>query len=85
MSKPRIVVRADSIFQGPLLDTENASAVEFYDCNGDLVAIFGKILSDDFWGFSTVNDPDWEQVMARMGYASGTPTYEQAAARLVTL
>lgn len=85
MSKPRIVVRPNSIFKAPLLDTDEASAIEFYDCNGDLVAVFSKVLSDDYWAFSTAGDDDWAQVMARMGYSAGAPTYEQAASRLVTL
>jgi hypothetical protein len=66
MDKPKVIVRGD-VSQKVLLETEDAQAVEFYDCNGDLVAIFGKVFSNDFWSFSTKEDKDWDQVLSRMG------------------
>jgi hypothetical protein len=74
MAKPgtRVVVKGSNLFQLPLLDTDEARVVEFYDCHGDLVALFGKIFSDDFWAFSTKNDDDWNEVLMRNGYMGRT-------------
>ncbi len=66
MPRPRVVVRGD-IRQAPLLETEEAEFIEFYDCNNELVAVFGKVFTDDFWAFSTKEDSDWPQVLARVG------------------
>jgi hypothetical protein len=67
----RLVVKSDNIMQPPLLDTTEASVVEFYDGNGELVALFGKIFSPDFWAFSNKNDEDWPEALARAGYIGG--------------
>jgi hypothetical protein len=63
----RIVVRG-SYNQAPLLDTEKATQIEFYDANGELVALVGKIFGDEFWFYSNKNDKDWPQVLARTGF-----------------
>ena len=63
----RLVVRG-SYNQLPLLDTTDATQIEFYDANGELVALFGRIFSDDFWFYSNRNDKDWPQVLARTGF-----------------
>ena len=69
MAKPRIVVRG-SVLEEPLLDTEDATVIEFYDQHGDLMAVFGKVLNENFWSISFRNDDDWEQVLARMGFVN---------------
>jgi len=68
----RVVVRSANLFQPPILDTDEARIMEFYDCNGDLVALMGKIFSDDFWAFSTKNDNDWNEALLRAGYLGKT-------------
>ena len=65
--KSRIIVQA-SYNRQPLLDTDEATQIEFYDCTGELVALFGRIFSDDFWYYSNKNDEDWVQVLARTGF-----------------
>jgi hypothetical protein len=52
----------------PLLDTVEANAIEFYDQNNELTAVYGKVFSDDFWAFSTKEDQDWPQVLTQLGY-----------------
>jgi hypothetical protein len=60
------------IVKGPigcpiLLDTDHATAIEFYDDNGDLCAVFGKVISKNFWAFSTKNDKDWNETLQQLG------------------
>lgn len=50
-----------------LLDTENATGIEFYDDNGDLCAVFGKVINQNFWAFSTKNDKDWKETLQQLG------------------
>jgi hypothetical protein len=66
MERPRVIVRG-AVGQAPLLDTQDAQTIEFYDGNEELVAVFAKMFSDDFWAFSTKEDSDWQQVLSRMG------------------
>jgi hypothetical protein len=67
VSGARIIVRG-SYNQRPLLDTTAATQIEFYDGNGELLALFGKIFSDELWFYSNKKDPDWPQVLARTGF-----------------
>lgn len=68
----RIVVRGADVKKPPLLDTEDAVAVEVLDSKGELVAIMHKMFDSDYWGVTTKNDDDWEQAKAQLGY-SGAP------------
>ena len=52
----------------PAFITEKATALEFYDRFGDLMAIFCRHFSDDMWVFVTKADPDWEDHLVRLGY-----------------
>ena len=54
--------------QPPLLDTEAANIIEFYDPFGDLVALMFKILSDNMWALVTKKDNDWQATLVRYGY-----------------
>lgn len=67
MSGSRVIVRG-SYNRRPLLDTTEATQIEFYDCNGELVALFGNIFANGFWFYSNKNDQDWPQVLARTGF-----------------
>jgi len=67
MNAARIIVRG-SYNQRPLLDTTAATQIEFYDGNGELIALFGKIFSDELWFYSNKNNQDWPQVLARTGF-----------------
>jgi hypothetical protein len=67
VSRPRIIVR-DNIMNAPLLDTDKANTIEFYDQYGDLVAVFGKVLNQNYWSMSFKTDADWDQTLARMGF-----------------
>jgi len=69
VGKSRIIVRS-CYTKAPLLDTTDANQIEFYDCAGNLVALFGRIFSDDFWYYSDKNDSDWGQVLVRTGFLS---------------
>ena len=60
------------IVKGPigspiLLDTSNAQAIEFYDEHGELCAVFGKVISADFWAFATKKDKDWKETLRLLG------------------
>jgi hypothetical protein len=60
------------IVKGPigtpiLLDTDNATAIEFYDDNGELCAVFGKVINQNYWAFSTKNDKDWKETLQQLG------------------
>ena len=60
------------IVKGPIgmpvmLDTECATAIEFYDDNGDLCAVFGKVINENFWAFATKNDKDWKETLNLLG------------------
>jgi len=60
------------IVKGPigcpiLLDTDHATAIEFYDDSGDLCAVFGKVINKNFWSFSTKNDKDWNETLQQLG------------------
>jgi len=59
-----------------LLDTHEATTIEFRDRFNDLNAIITRHFSDDLWIFVTKNDPDWEAHLVRLGYM---PTALRAA------
>lgn len=66
MSKRIRVIR--SIFEPPLLETNEASCIEFYDEDGSMEALLSRVLDDNFWCLSTKKDADWPQTMMRHGY-----------------
>lgn len=71
MSEPqtsRVVVRGSNILKAPLLDTKDASILEFYDGNNKLMALLVRVLSTNAWGLVTQNDPDWNEALVRYGY-----------------
>lgn len=74
VKRSRIRVLGPNIMQPPLLESEDASAVEFYDGFDELIALFVRI-NDEMWGLVTKNDPDWYDVLVRYGYRqpNGTP------------
>lgn len=60
------------IVKGPigspiLLDTDRATAIEFYDEHGNLCAVFGKVINENFWAFATKNDKDWKETLTLVG------------------
>ena len=61
-----IVVRKDALSK-PLLQTNEASVVEFYN-NGEMNALLVRQFSDGMWALVTKVDPDWEATLIRMGY-----------------
>ena len=68
MPSTRITVRGPDILRPPLLDTENAAAIEFRT-DGELTALFIKVFAaGNLWGFSTKQDEDWEETKIRYGY-----------------
>jgi len=64
----RVVVRGSNILRAPLLDTKDASILEFYDGNNSLMALLVRVLSTNAWGLVTQNDPDWHETLVRYGY-----------------
>lgn len=64
----KIVVRGNDIRKKPLLETEEACAVEMYDSLGNLVAIVHRMGNSDYYGVTTNRDPDWENAKAQLGY-----------------
>ncbi len=70
MQKSRVIVRS-GVNAEPLLDTEDANQIEFYDCNGELIALVGHVFSNGLWFYSNRNDKDWIEVLTRTGYVAG--------------
>jgi len=66
----RIVVRGKDIREEPLLDTEEASAVEMYDSLGNLVVIVHRMGNSEYYGVTTNQDPDWEAAKEQLGYGN---------------
>lgn len=64
----RLVVRGSNILKPPMLDTKEASILEFYDGNNQLMALLLRVLSTNAWGLVTKNDPDWVESLVRYGY-----------------
>jgi hypothetical protein len=63
----KIIVRR-GLNEPPLLVTDKAQQIEFYDHTGALVALIGHVFSDDYWYYSSRADADWEQVLERTGF-----------------
>jgi hypothetical protein len=68
LGKSRIVVRGSNILKPPLLETSDASIIEFYDGYNELMALLVRVLSTNAWGLVTKNDPDWNETKIRYGY-----------------
>ena len=68
MGSPGLVRVLAGVARPPLLETCEASIVEFRDRFGDLIAIFHRHFNDDMWVFVTCKDPDWEPTLVRLGY-----------------
>jgi hypothetical protein len=51
-----------------LLDTCDASTIEFRDRYGNLNAIVTRHFTEDMWIFVSRADPDWEAHLVRLGY-----------------
>jgi hypothetical protein len=69
VQQPRVIVRS-GVNEAPLLDTTRAQQIEFYDCDGNLVALVGHVFSPHMWFYSDKNDTDWPEVLARTGFLS---------------
>ena len=69
----KLTVRGPDIKAKPLLETTKAVAVEVHSESGELVAILHKMFDSDYWGVSTVQDKDWENVKAQLGYLNNSP------------
>lgn len=67
----RIVVKGADLTKPPLLDTEDAVAVEIVNPRGELIAILHKMFDSDVWGVTTRDDEDWEAAKATLGYSVG--------------
>jgi len=64
-----------TIFEPPLLETNEANVIEFRDNNGQLEALVTRVLGGELWCFACKSDKDWEQTLLRHGYLkSGTVT-----------
>ena len=68
----------------PLLTTEKATVLEFYDGFGDLMALFCRHFSDDMWIFVTKADKDWEDHLIRLGYINPTLSASELVRSLAT-
>jgi hypothetical protein len=56
------------IFMPPLLETHEATVIEFYDKFGDMNALLFRQFSDDMWALVTKLDEDWPAALVRLGY-----------------
>jgi len=62
-----IRIRKDALSK-PLLETSNASLIEFYDNNGNMNALLTRQFADGMWGLVTELDSDWDATLIRLGY-----------------
>lgn len=62
-------VRALKGVKQVLLDTHEATIIEFRDRFDDLNALITRHFTDDMWIFVTKSDPDWHDHLVRLGYA----------------
>jgi hypothetical protein len=60
-----------------LLDTHEATVIEFRDRFGDLNAVISRHFNDDMWIFTTKADPDWLAHLVRLGYAQADMSLQQ--------
>jgi len=60
-----------------LLDTHEATLIEFRDTFDDLMAIVTRHFNDDMWIFVTKDDPDWHSHLVRLGYSPADITPRQ--------
>jgi len=67
-----IVVRTNNVLKPPMLETDQASIIEFRDNDNHLQALMVKVFTEDLWGLVTMNDPDWEATLVRYGYMNVT-------------
>jgi hypothetical protein len=67
MPGSRVIVRR-GVNEAPLLDTTEVQQIEFYDENGELMALVGHVFHGGMWFYSNRNDPDWVDVLARTGF-----------------
>ena len=70
------------ILQPPLLDTHEATLIEFYDQYGDMNAVLFRQFSDDMWALVTKKDPDWTTTLVRLGYLQPASTLADVLAEL---
>ena len=61
----KLIVRTNNVLSPPLLETDEASIIEFRDSFGDLQALMIRIFTEDLWGLVTKNDFDWEATLVR--------------------
>jgi len=71
----RVVVRGRDQLKPPLLDTDEASAIEFRDpASGELKAIFARgMFGESTWMFVSCSDKDWPEAMRLLGYSQEAP------------
>ena len=71
------------IVRPPLLETQDATVIEFRDNFGDLNAVFCRLVPDaDLWAFVTRKDPDWDATLVRLGYKPSPITTQGLLAEL---
>ena len=71
------------IVRPPLLETQDATLIEFRDGFGDLNAVFFRLVpNEDLWAFVTRKDPDWEATMVRLGYKQTPVTTQELLSQL---
>jgi hypothetical protein len=64
----KVTVRGDQL-QAPLLETTDATAIEFRTSDGRLVALFAKdAMLGGYWTFVSEGEEDWEATLRRLGY-----------------
>ena len=64
----QVTVRGDQL-QPPLLETTEATAIEFRTSDGRLVALFAKdAMLGGYWTFVSEGEDDWDATLRRLGY-----------------
>lgn len=82
MREPGTIRVLGGVLRPPLLETAEATVIEFYDRFGDMNALLYRALSDDMWALVTRKDEDWGATLTRLGYARAQITGEQLLTEL---
>jgi len=69
--------------QQVLLDTDEATTIEFRDRFDNLNALYSRHFDDDIWIFVTKDDPDWVSHLIRLGYLDAPIDAVQSARKRV--
>ncbi len=64
----KVIVRGTDFTKAPLLKSNDVKFIEIYDSEGQLMALLIWMV-DDVWGMVDRDDPAWNEICMKYGYA----------------